>query len=148
MAPAAQAEPTVIDRHGYLRWRPVEVDTPLRKLHWFWHPNDEASLKSDFPKIIETLRTYQPNTMVFADTALFEYGDIRWAGTESGSIDYENWKAVAVVVVLCDQNDVTRAGGLDGGHPLFRIGLLRIEDFWAGGAVSPFAVEKGVGAEV
>ena len=36
----------VIDRHGYLRWRPVEVDTPLRKLHWFWHPNDEASLKS------------------------------------------------------------------------------------------------------
>jgi alpha-L-fucosidase len=36
----------VIDRHGYLRWRPVEVDTPLRKAHWFWHPNDEASLKS------------------------------------------------------------------------------------------------------
>jgi alpha-L-fucosidase len=36
----------VIDRHGYLRWRPVEVDTPLRKKHWFWHPNDEASLKS------------------------------------------------------------------------------------------------------
>jgi alpha-L-fucosidase len=22
------------------------VDTPLRALHWFWHPNDEASLKS------------------------------------------------------------------------------------------------------
>ncbi len=36
----------VIDRTGYLRWRPVEADTPLRKLHWFWHPNDEASLKS------------------------------------------------------------------------------------------------------
>jgi alpha-L-fucosidase len=36
----------VIDRHGYVRWRPVEVDTPLRKLHWFWHPHDEASLKS------------------------------------------------------------------------------------------------------
>jgi len=36
----------VIDRHGYLRWRPVEADTPLRKQHWFWHPNDEASLKS------------------------------------------------------------------------------------------------------
>ena len=35
----------VIDRHGYLRWRPVEADTPLRKSHWFWHPNDEASLK-------------------------------------------------------------------------------------------------------
>jgi alpha-L-fucosidase len=36
----------VIDRHGYLRWRPVEADTPLRAAHWFWHPNDEASLKS------------------------------------------------------------------------------------------------------
>jgi alpha-L-fucosidase len=36
----------VVDRAGYLRWRPVEADTPLRKLHWFWHPNDEASLKS------------------------------------------------------------------------------------------------------
>jgi len=36
----------VIDRHGYVRWRPVEADTPLRKSHWFWHPNDEASLKS------------------------------------------------------------------------------------------------------
>jgi len=36
----------VIDRHGYQRWRPVEVDTPLHKLHWFWHPNDEATLKS------------------------------------------------------------------------------------------------------
>jgi alpha-L-fucosidase len=36
----------VIDRHGFLRWRPAEADTPLRKLHWFWHPHDEASLKS------------------------------------------------------------------------------------------------------
>ena len=36
----------VIDRHGYLRWRPVEADTPLHKEHWFWHPNDESSLKS------------------------------------------------------------------------------------------------------
>ena len=43
----------VIDRHGYLRWRPVEVDTPLRKLHWFWHPNDEASLKS-VPELIDS----------------------------------------------------------------------------------------------
>jgi alpha-L-fucosidase len=36
----------VIDRHGFLRWRPVEADTPLRKSHWFWHPNDDSSLKS------------------------------------------------------------------------------------------------------
>jgi alpha-L-fucosidase len=44
----------VIDRHGYLRWRPVEADTPLRDLHWFWHPNDEKSVKS----LDELLKTY------------------------------------------------------------------------------------------
>lgn len=45
----------VLDRHGYLRWRPVEADTPLRKGHWFWHPNDEASLKS----LSELMTTYE-----------------------------------------------------------------------------------------
>jgi alpha-L-fucosidase len=45
----------VIDRHGYLRWRPVEADTPLRKSHWFWHPNDESSLKS----VSDLLSTYE-----------------------------------------------------------------------------------------
>lgn len=44
----------VIDRHGYLRWRPVEADTPLHKSHWFWHPNDEGSLKS----VAELMTTY------------------------------------------------------------------------------------------
>jgi alpha-L-fucosidase len=48
----------------------------------------------DFKKIIETLRTYQPNTIVFADTGLFEYGDARWVGTEAGSVDYENWNVI------------------------------------------------------
>ena len=36
----------VIDRHGELRWRPVEVDTPLHKLQWFWHPDSDQTLKS------------------------------------------------------------------------------------------------------
>ncbi len=45
----------VIDRHGFLRWRPVEADTPLRKNHWFWHPNDESSLKS----LPELMLTYE-----------------------------------------------------------------------------------------
>ena len=43
----------VLDRHGVLRWRPVEVDTPLRKLHWFWHPHDEASLKT-VPELLDS----------------------------------------------------------------------------------------------
>jgi alpha-L-fucosidase len=48
----------------------------------------------NFPKIVETLRTYQPNTIVFADTGLFEYGDARWVGTESGAVPYENWNVI------------------------------------------------------
>jgi alpha-L-fucosidase len=48
----------------------------------------------EFEKIIETLRTYQPNTIVFADTGLFEYGDARWVGTESGTVAYENWNVI------------------------------------------------------
>ncbi|WP_244667160.1 hypothetical protein [Xanthomonas sp. D-109] len=35
-----------IDRRGDLRWRPAEVDTPLRRLQWFWHPNSDQALKS------------------------------------------------------------------------------------------------------
>jgi alpha-L-fucosidase len=45
----------VLDRHGYLRWRPVEADTPLHKGHWFWHPNDEGTLKS----VDELIETYE-----------------------------------------------------------------------------------------
>ena len=48
----------------------------------------------DFDTIIENLRTYQPNTLVFADVGLFKYADIRWVGTESGKVDFENWNVV------------------------------------------------------
>jgi alpha-L-fucosidase len=48
----------------------------------------------NFPKFIEVLRTYQPNTLVFADTGLFEYGDVRWAGNEEGIIQPDNWNVV------------------------------------------------------
>jgi len=27
-------------------WLPAECDVPIRKLHWFWHPEDEEQLKS------------------------------------------------------------------------------------------------------
>jgi alpha-L-fucosidase len=48
----------------------------------------------NFPRIIEELRTYQPNTLVFADTGLFEYGDIRWVGNEEGIVPSENWNVI------------------------------------------------------
>jgi alpha-L-fucosidase len=44
----------VLDLRGYLRYRPAEADTPLRKDHWFWHPHDETSLKS----VSELMATY------------------------------------------------------------------------------------------
>lgn len=48
----------------------------------------------NFDKMIETLRTWQPNTIVFADTGLFEYGDARWVGNEEGRVPYENWDVI------------------------------------------------------
>ena len=48
----------------------------------------------NFSRVIENLRVNQPNTLVFADAALFEYGDIRWAGNEDGNIPYENWNVL------------------------------------------------------
>src|SRR5580704_15861560 len=45
----------VLDLHGYLRYRPAEADTPLRKDHWFWHPDDEKSVKT----VAELLDTYE-----------------------------------------------------------------------------------------
>jgi alpha-L-fucosidase len=44
----------VIDAYKVIRWRPAEADTPLRQRHWFWHPDDEQSLKS----LTELLDTY------------------------------------------------------------------------------------------
>lgn len=51
---ASEENWNVLDLRGYLRYRPAEADTPLRKNHWFWHPNDEQSLKS----VSELLDTY------------------------------------------------------------------------------------------
>ncbi len=65
----------------------------------------------NFAKIIETLRTYQPNTIVFADTGLFEYGDARWVGTESGRVDYENWNGI-------DRHGVLRWRPIEADTPL------------------------------
>src|SRR3984893_13919308 len=48
----------------------------------------------DFRRYVEQLRVYQPNTLVFADVALFDYGDIRWVGNEDGFIPYENWNVI------------------------------------------------------
>lgn len=73
----------------------------------------------NFPRIIETLRIKQPNTLVFADAALFEYGDIRWAGNEDGRIPYENWNVLDRHGYLRwrpVEADTPLHKGSDGGH--------------------------------
>jgi alpha-L-fucosidase len=86
-------DPAAYDK--YYRAELEELAQSYGDLVEFWLDGAGSEGRTyDFPKIIETLRTYQPNTIVFADTALFEYGDARWAGSESGKIDYENWNVI------------------------------------------------------
>ena len=54
----------------------------------------------DFTRYIRTLRTYQPNTMVFADVGLLPYADIRWVGNEDGTANEENWNVVDAYQML------------------------------------------------
>jgi alpha-L-fucosidase len=61
---------------------------------WWLDGAGSAGHVYDFAKYVETLRTYQPNTMVFADVALFDYGDIRWVGNEKGVVQGENWNVI------------------------------------------------------
>lgn len=98
LSPWDRHEPRYKDSAAYDRYYNSELEelaTRYGDLVEFWL--DGAGSEGhvyDFKKIIETLRTYQPNTVVFADTGLFEYGDARWVGTEAGSVDYENWNVI------------------------------------------------------
>jgi alpha-L-fucosidase len=98
LSPWDRHEPRYKDAAAYDRYYNSELEelaTRYGDLVEFWL--DGAGSEGhvyDFKKIIETLRTYQPNAVVFADTGLFEYGDARWVGTEAGSVDYENWNVI------------------------------------------------------
>lgn len=63
-------------------------------VEWWLDGAGSEGHRYNFPRFIENLRMYQPNTLVFADAALFEYGDIRWVGNEEGTIPYENWNVL------------------------------------------------------
>lgn len=94
------------DRHEPRYSKPVEYDkyylAQLEELSTNYGPLEEfwldgagsANRKYDFDTIVEHLRTYQPNTMIFADVALYKYADLRWVGTESGKVPFENWNVV------------------------------------------------------
>lgn len=98
LSPWDRHEPRYKDSAEYDRYYNAELEELAQNygdLVEFWLDGaGSAGHVYDFKKIIETLRTYQPNTIVFADTALFEYGDARWAGNEGGRVTYENWNVI------------------------------------------------------
>jgi alpha-L-fucosidase len=98
LSPWDRHEPKYKDSAEYDKYYNAELEelaTRYGDLVEFWLDGaGSAGHIYNFPKIIETLRTYQPNTVVFADTGLFEYGDARWVGNEAGIVDYENWNVI------------------------------------------------------
>jgi alpha-L-fucosidase len=98
LSPWDRHEPKYSDSSEYDKYYLDELDelaSNYGDLTEFWLDGaGSAGHVYNFPRIIEWLRMYQPNTIVFADTALFEYGDARWVGNEAGMIPYENWNVV------------------------------------------------------
>ena len=98
LSPWDRHEPRYKDSAEYDKYYNAELEELSQNygdLVEFWLDGaGSAGHVYDFKKIIETLRTYQPNTVVFADTGLFEYGDARWVGNEAGIVDYENWNVI------------------------------------------------------
>ena len=98
LSPWDRHDPRYKDAAAYDKYYLAELEELAQRygdLVEFWLDGaGSAGHIYNFAKIIETLRTYQPNTIVFADTGLFEYGDARWVGTESGRVDYENWNVI------------------------------------------------------
>jgi alpha-L-fucosidase len=81
--------------NSYYNAELTELASQYGPLTEFWLDGAGSTGRTyDFASIIDTLRTYQPNTIVFADTGLFEYGDARWAGDETGKIEYQNWNVI------------------------------------------------------
>ncbi len=98
LSPWDRHDPRYADSAAYDKYYLSELEELVQyygDLVEFWLDGaGSAGHVYNFPRIMETLRTYQPNTVVFADTALFEYGDARWVGTESGRVGYENWNVI------------------------------------------------------
>jgi alpha-L-fucosidase len=98
LSPWDRHEPKYADSAAYDKYYEAELDELAANygdLVEFWLDGaGSAGHVYDFAKYVEELREYQPNTLVFADMALFEYGDIRWVGNEDGRVPYENWNAI------------------------------------------------------
>ena len=105
LSPWDRHEPKYKDPAAYDKYYLDELDELIQNygdLTELWLDGAGSTGRTyDFPKIIEQLRTYQPNTIVFADMALFEYGDARWAGDESGKIEIRKTGTSSTVTATC-----------------------------------------------
>jgi alpha-L-fucosidase len=95
LSPWDRHEPIYKDNAAYDNYYLAELTELASKygdLIEFWLDGaGNAGHVYDFDRYIDNLRIYQPNALVFADAALFKYGDIRWVGNEDGSVPEENW---------------------------------------------------------
>jgi alpha-L-fucosidase len=98
LSPWDRHEPRYADAGAYDKYYLAQMDELVQHygplVEWWLDGAGSAGHVYDFRKYLEELRTYQPNTMVFADVALFAYGDIRWVGQEDGHIRGENWNVI------------------------------------------------------
>ena len=98
LSPWDRHDPRYNNSAEYDKYYAAELDELVQgygDLQEFWLDGaGSAGHVYNFPRIIEELRTYQPNTLGFADVGLFDYGDIRWVGNEDGVIPYENWNVI------------------------------------------------------
>ncbi|HEY6375824.1 MAG TPA: alpha-L-fucosidase [Edaphobacter sp.] len=98
LSPWDRHDPRYPDPAAYDKYYLSQLDelaTHYGLLTEFWLDGAGSTGRTyDFDKIIQELRTYQPNTLVFADVALYKNADIRWVGTESGTVPYENWNVI------------------------------------------------------
>jgi alpha-L-fucosidase len=98
LSPWDRHEPSYKDNKAYDLYytrQLTELATRYGELTEFWL--DGAGSEGhvyDFDRYVDTLRTYQPNTLIFADVGFLKYGDIRWVGNEAGFAPEDNWNVI------------------------------------------------------
>jgi alpha-L-fucosidase len=97
-SPWDRHDPRYKDPAAYDKFYLAELDELAQyygPLEEFWLDGAGSTGRTyDFDTITTHLHTYQPDTLVFADLELYKNADIRWVGTESGHVNFENWNVV------------------------------------------------------
>jgi alpha-L-fucosidase len=98
LSPWDRHEPTYKESasyDGYYLAQLTELASNYGELVEFWLDGaGSAGHVYDFDRYVDNLRVYQPNTLIFADTALLKYGDVRWVGNEAGNASEDNWNVL------------------------------------------------------